>query len=47
MVKSLNFNSAHYEIFENLSMMVHITKIQKSKFGNIQFGEFDHSGPGR
>ena len=40
---SLSFNSANYKIIKNLSMMAYITKIQKSKFANIWFPEFDHS----
>ena len=47
MANSLNFYSANHKIFKNLSMMAYITKFQKSKFPNIQFREFDHSGQGR
>ena len=35
MVKPLNFNSANFKIVRSLSMMAYITKIQKSKFANI------------
>ena len=42
MANSLNLNSADRKIFNNLSMMAYISKIQKKKFL-----EFDHSGQGR
>ena len=34
MANSLNFDSANYKIFKNLSMMAYITIIQKSKYAN-------------
>ena len=46
MSNSLNFYSANRKIFQNFLMMAYITKIKKSKFTNIQFPEFDHSGQG-
>ena len=46
MANLLNFNSVYYHIFENLSMIAYITKIQKLKFANIYFCELDHSEPG-
>ena len=35
MENSLNFNSTHYYIFGNLSMIAYIIAIQISKFANI------------
>ena len=46
MANSLNLNSAYYYIFRNLSMITYIIEIQKSKFANIKFHEFDQSEPG-
>ena len=36
-----------YYIFGNLSMIVYMNEIQKPKFANISFREFDQFGPGR
>ena len=47
MTNLLNFNSAKSYIFKNLSIMAYITKIHKSKFADVSFREFGHSGPGR
>ena len=41
MANSLNFNSAHFRFFGNLSMMAYVIEIQKPKFANISFREFD------
>ena len=46
MANSLNLNSAYY-IFRNISMIAFINEIQKFKFPNILFREFDQSAPGR
>ena len=35
MANSLNFNSAYYTSFRNLSIIAYIIEIQKSKFANI------------
>ena len=43
MANSPNFNFAYYFIFRNLSMIAYIIEIQKSKFANILFREFDQS----
>ena len=45
MANSLNLNSAFYFIFRNLSLIAYIIGIQKSKFANIKFCEFDQSEP--
>ena len=34
-----------FYFFRNLLMIAYITEIQKSKFANIKFREFDHSEP--
>ena len=41
MANLLNFNSAHYRFLGNLSMMAYVIEIQKPKFSNISFREFD------
>ena len=35
MANMVNFKSANYKIFKNVSMTAYITNIQKSKFANI------------
>ena len=47
MENRLNLHSAHYFNFRNLPMIAYIIAIQKSKFANVQFLEFDPSEPGR
>ena len=47
MANSRNLNSAHDKTLRNLSMIAYMIKIQKSKFANIKFREFDQSEPGR
>ena len=47
MANSLNLNSAFYYIFRNLSIIAYIIEIQKSKFANIKFHEFEQSESGR
>ena len=37
---------AYYYMTRNLSKIIYMIKIQKSKFANIQFREFDQSEPG-
>ena len=46
---SLKLNSAYrYNIiFKNLTMIAYMIEIQKSKFANISFCEFNQSEPGR
>ena len=39
---SLYLTSAYYYIFKNFSMIAYLIEIQKSKFANILFNEFDH-----
>ena len=46
MVNSLNINASYY-IFRNLPIIAYIIEIQKSKFANIKFHEFDQSESGR
>ena len=46
MANLLNLNSAYYFIFRNLLMIAYKIEIQKSKFANILFREFDRSEPG-
>ena len=45
MANSLNINSAYYRFFGDLSMMAYVIEIQKPKFSNISFCEFDQSEP--
>ena len=45
MANSLNLDSANYYIFTNLSMTVYMREIQKSKFVQGLFREFDQSEP--
>ena len=55
MANSLTLNYAYYYIYlyllyyyyRNNSMIAYIIEIQKSKFADILFREFDHSEPGR
>ena len=47
MANLLNLNSAYNYVFRNLSMIAYMIEIQKSKFANIYFLEFDQSEPGR
>ena len=46
MANSLNFYSAIYHIFWNLSIIAYIIETQKTNFTNILFHEFDQSEPG-
>ena len=47
MANLLNLNSAYNYVFRNLSMIAYMIEIQKSKFANISFLEFDQSEPDR
>ena len=47
MANSLNLNYVYCFIFRNLSMIAYLIEIQKSKFANIYFREFDLSEPVR
>ena len=50
MANSLNLNSVYNCIIKNTSIIACffvIIEIQKSKFANIYFREFDQSEPGR
>ena len=47
MANLLNWNSAYYYIFSNVSMSTYIIEIPKLKFAYILFHGFDPSEPGR
>ena len=51
MANSLILNAAYYYMFRNLTMIAYtctcIIEIQKSKFTNTQFREFEQSEPSR
>ena len=46
MANSLTLNYAYYYIYRNNSMIAYIIEIQKTKFADILFREFDQSEPG-
>ena len=46
MANSLNLISANYYLFRNILMIEYTIEIQKSKFANILFHEFDQSEQG-
>ena len=45
--KFTKLNSASFYVFRKLSMIAYIIEIQKSKFANIKFREFDQYEPSR
>ena len=46
MANLLSFSSAYHKICTMLPMIANRTEIQKSKFADILFSEFDHSWRG-